>query len=128
MIATLDGYVDTTERQNFVLSGNLVAEFETGDIKHTCFSVLSSSIAIGKRPLHRLLGWVTEDFEANGPLRQTAMVRIHCGSPTRSPSPLVMTTRYRPHGFSLYVQDEIELTDQLTVVLGARFDSFDIEV
>ena len=32
---TLDGYVDTTERQNFVLGGNLVAEFETGDIKHT---------------------------------------------------------------------------------------------
>jgi catecholate siderophore receptor len=30
--------------------------------------------------------------------------------------------------FSLYVQDEIELSDQLTVVLGARFDSFDIEI
>jgi catecholate siderophore receptor len=30
--------------------------------------------------------------------------------------------------FSIYAQDEIELSDQLTVVLGARFDSFDIEV
>ena len=30
--------------------------------------------------------------------------------------------------FSLYVQDEIELSDQLSAVLGARFDSFDIEV
>jgi catecholate siderophore receptor len=30
--------------------------------------------------------------------------------------------------FSLYVQDEIELSDKLTAVLGARFDSFDIEV
>ncbi len=30
--------------------------------------------------------------------------------------------------FSLYAQDEIELSDQLSVVLGARFDSFDIEV
>ena len=34
-VATLDGYVDTTERQNFILSGNLVAEFEAADIKHT---------------------------------------------------------------------------------------------
>ena len=32
---TLDGYVDTTERQNFVLSGNLVAELDSGSIKHT---------------------------------------------------------------------------------------------
>ena len=30
--------------------------------------------------------------------------------------------------FSLYAQDEIELFDQLTAVLGIRFDSFDIEI
>jgi catecholate siderophore receptor len=30
-----DGYVDTTDRQNLVLSANLVSEYETGDIKHT---------------------------------------------------------------------------------------------
>jgi catecholate siderophore receptor len=30
--------------------------------------------------------------------------------------------------YSLYVQDEIELSDQLTAVLGARYDSFDIDI
>ena len=32
---TLDGYIDTTQRQNFVLSGNLIGEFATGGINHT---------------------------------------------------------------------------------------------
>ena len=32
---TLDGYVDTTQRQNFILSGNLIGEFDTGRIGHT---------------------------------------------------------------------------------------------
>ena len=32
---TLDGYVDTTRRENLILSGNLVGEFRTGGIGHT---------------------------------------------------------------------------------------------
>ena len=31
----LDGYVDTTQRTNFVVAGNLVSEFTTGSIGHT---------------------------------------------------------------------------------------------
>ena len=34
-VATLDGYIDTTERTNLILSGNLVSEFETGSTQHT---------------------------------------------------------------------------------------------
>ena len=30
--------------------------------------------------------------------------------------------------FSAYIQDEIEISDKLDVILGLRFDSFDIEV
>ena len=33
--AILDGYVDTTKRQNLILSGNLIGEFGIGDINHT---------------------------------------------------------------------------------------------
>ena len=32
---TLDGYRDATERQNFIIQGNLVGEFETGPFTHT---------------------------------------------------------------------------------------------
>jgi catecholate siderophore receptor len=129
---TLDGYVDTTERQNFVLSGNLVAEIETSNIKHTLLfgaELIDSSSANDR---------FNPDFDP--------------GSGTEDEATFTISARNNPGGFnagglnagpftdlnddtdtdltvySLYVQDEIELTDQLTVVLGARFDSFDIEV
>ena len=34
-VVTLDGYEDTTERENLILSGNIVAEGETGNFGHT---------------------------------------------------------------------------------------------
>ncbi len=32
---TLDGYIDTTRRDNLILSGNFIWEFDTSDINHT---------------------------------------------------------------------------------------------
>ena len=32
---TLDGYVDTTQRENFQISGNVITEFQTGNATHT---------------------------------------------------------------------------------------------
>ena len=32
---TLDGYIDNTQRENLILSSNLVGEFTTGSIEHT---------------------------------------------------------------------------------------------
>jgi len=34
-VVTLDGYIDETERENLILSANLVGEFATGSIEHT---------------------------------------------------------------------------------------------
>ena len=34
-VVTLDGYVDTTTRENTILSGNLVGELEAGGLEHT---------------------------------------------------------------------------------------------
>ena len=41
-VVTLDGYVDTTTRENTILSGNLVGELEAGGLEHTSLLVLSS--------------------------------------------------------------------------------------
>ena len=130
-IATLDGYVDTTERQNLVLSGNLVAEFETGDIKHTLLfgSEFISSDSENDRYTDEWGGSESKDFNANGPFTQNGLGTDSGGAATS----VAFTALYDETStditvFSLYVQDEIELFDQLTVVLGARFDSFDIEV
>jgi hypothetical protein len=32
---TADGYLDPTERNNLIISGNIVNEFQTGSAKHT---------------------------------------------------------------------------------------------
>ena len=45
---TLDGYLDTTERQNFVLAANLIGEFETGDIEARSSSVQNISTTLPK--------------------------------------------------------------------------------
>jgi catecholate siderophore receptor len=132
-IATLDGYVDTTERQNLVLSGNLVAEFESGDIKHTLLfgAEYSSSDSENDRYTDVWGGSTLKTFDANGPFTTNGQGIDSTGAATSVSFPnsgLYDETTTDISVFSLYVQDEIELSDQLTVILGARFDSFDIEV
>jgi catecholate siderophore receptor len=124
----LDGYVDTTKRQNLVLSGNLVAELETGNIKHTLLYgaeyIDSASENDRKTPNSTPI-----PFSVNG--RNVAGTGFNAGGLQTTAASLTKPkddTSTDLTVFSLYAQDEIELTDQLTVVLGARFDSFDIEV
>ena len=135
-IATLDGYVDTTERQNFVLSGNLVAEFETGDIKHTL--LFGSEFIDSDSENDRLTDtWAAgpgfsanpREFNANGPFTVDGFGIAADGNISRLTfNTFGDDTATDLTVYSFYLQDEIELTDQLTLVLGGRFDSFDIEV
>ena len=129
-----DGYRDTTERQNLVLSGNLVAEFETNDFKHTVLFgaefMDSSSENDRFNPKFPTVGGGTDDnasflvTERNIP-----GVGFNAGGLSAGPfTNLNDDTSTDLTVFSLYVQDEVELSDQLTVVLGARFDCFDIDV
>ncbi|MEO1368474.1 MAG: TonB-dependent receptor, partial [Acidobacteriota bacterium] len=139
-IVELDGYVDITERQNTIISGDLIGEVETGDVLHTLIvgaeyidtssdqdrfnSFFDTSVADGTstdraeflalRPIDLLNGVGT----------------LADGRTTRNDftADLNDDTRVGIEVFSLYVQDEIELTDTFNITLGARFDSFDIEV
>ncbi|MEM8866869.1 MAG: TonB-dependent siderophore receptor [Verrucomicrobiota bacterium] len=130
----LDGYIDTTERQNFVLSGNLVGEFETGDIGHTLIFgaeyINSSSENDRFNPDFDPDPVDTED-QATFLIsqRNIAGVGFNAGGLDAGPfTDLNDDTETDLDVFSLYVQDEIKLLEQLTLVLGARFDSFDISV
>jgi len=128
-----DGYRDTTERQNLILSGNLVAEFETSDIKHTVLFG-AELINTGSRNYRYNPdydpGVGTEDNETFLiSERNVAGVGFNAGGLGDGPfTHLNNDTDVDLTVYSLYAQDEIELSDQLTLVLGARFDSFDIEV
>jgi catecholate siderophore receptor len=146
-----DGYVDTTDRQNLVLSANLVAEYETGDIKHTVLfgaEIMDSSSENDRfnpdfNPLAPALdanGNAILDQQGNPIMNQednaTFLVSDRNLTGGLNTGGLLAGPFTDDHDntstdltvLSLYLQDEIKLSDKLTAVLGARYDNFDIDV
>lgn len=134
----LDGYVDTTKRQNLVLSGNLIGEFETGAIEHTLLFgaeyINTSSDQDRFNPV-----WSIQTVPGRADLQTfdvTNPLALNGGRGVNANGNAVSVAFTDPNDdtsaeldvFSLYLQDEIKLTEQLRVVLGARFDSFEIDI
>jgi len=119
---TLDGYSDNTQRQNTVLSGNLIKELETAEIEHTLIFgaeyINTSSDQFRFDADWDNTGSNTKDFVVSDPLQITGAQYATLMDDTQSDLEV----------YSFYVQDEIQLLEQLQLVLGARFDSFDIDV
>lgn len=138
-VVAIDGYIDNNQRQNLVLSGNLIGEFNTGGIGHTLIvggefidtsnnndrfnTVFDTAVADGRRP-------DVEFFSAERPFALRGGVgTLADGRTTRfGYTALNDDTEADLTVFSAYVQDEVKLADWLRVVLGARFDSFEITV
>ena len=138
-IATLDGYIDTTQRDNLILSANLIAEIDTGDIEHTIIVgseyIKTNSDQDRINPIFSSTGNDKERFIVNRPLdfRGLAGVNADGINVTASLSNiddinLNDDTHVNLDVTSFYIQDEIRLTEQFHIVLGARFDRFDISV
>lgn len=128
-IVELDGYVDTTDRDSVVFSGNLVSEFETGDISHT-FIFGAEYIHTESDNDRYTDNWTAaKTFAARGSLTKGGIGIDSNGDATSVKfDTLNDDTHSEVDVYSLYLQDEIELSEALTLVLGARFDSFDIDV
>ncbi|MFO8027526.1 MAG: TonB-dependent siderophore receptor [Opitutales bacterium] len=130
---TLDGYIDETERDNFILSGNLIGEFETGEIGHTVIFgaefIDTASDQYRFNPAFSASGGGisdTEDFSISG---RSAADGFNGGGLDDGPfTDLQDDTSTDLAVYSFYLQDEIQLFEQLQLVLGLRFDSFDIDV
>ena len=130
----LDGYIDLTERDNLILSGNLVSEFATGDINHTFIFgaefIQTSSDQNRFNPVFSTNDDDRERFAVDRPIAINGLAGTnYLGNTFTVPfSELNDDTRVDLDVYSFFVQDEIELTENFHVVLGARFDSFDIKV
>ena len=147
----VDGYIDDTQRQNLILSGNLIGEFETGSVGHTLifgaeyintssdqfrfnsfFDTSADDVANGV--VDPFFGAARTDqaiFDAVRPFPISNNVgTLADGRTTTNDYSVNLNddTRVTIDVVSAYIQDEIKLTDWLNVVVGARFDSFDIEV
>ena len=134
-VVTLDGYVDTTQRDNLILSGNLVGQFQTGSIGHTLVAGIEYINTSSDQDRFNAFWDTTMDdndvFTITRPLNLRGGVGVNAAGNTTTNSftaDLNDDTRVSIDVFSAYIQDEIEITDWLDIVLGARFDSFDIEV
>lgn len=134
-VVTTDGYVDTTERQNLILTGNLVGEFETGSIGHTLiFGGEYISTSSDQNRFNAFWDQTQDDneiFSIARPLNFRGGVGINAAGQTTTNDFTVSLnddTRVDIDVFSFYIQDEIKLADWLHVVVGGRFDSFDITV
>ena len=134
-LVTLDGYVDTTDRQNLILSGNLIGEFRTHDISHTVIAGAEFIDTSSDQDRFNAYWDTTSDdneiFTINRPLDLRGGVGVNASGVATTNSfkaDLNDDTRVSIDVFSVYAQDEIELSDQWDVIIGARSDSFDIEV
>jgi len=130
----LDGYIDETDRQNLILSSNLVAEFNTGRIGHTLIVggeyIDTSSDQFRLNSVFASNGDDVETFSVARPINFNSGVAVLANGTqtTNTFSDLNDSTETEINVTSVYIQDQIAISDQLDVVIGGRFDRFDIDV
>ena len=134
-VVTLDGYIDTTRRQNFILSGNLIGELNTGSVHHTL--IVGGEYINTSSDQDRFNSFWDQTQDDNEIFSIARPLALRGGVGTNAARQRTVNdytadlnddTRVSIDVLSAYIQDEIEVTDWLHVILGARFDSFDITV
>ena len=130
-LVTMDGYRDPTERDKLIISGNLVNEINVGSVKHTIL-VGAELIDTENNNLRYDTFWSTtsddnEVFDITRPMDFTVnadgiatSVDFTTSLKSKTSSDIKVT--------SLYIQDQIDLTDNIKLMIGGRHDTFDITV
>ncbi len=130
-LVTMDGYLDPTERDNFIVSGNIVSEVVTGSVTHTI--LVGAELINTENKNHRYdTNWSTTDddnevFDISRPMDFTVnsagvatAVNFTNSLKSKTESDIAVT--------SLFVQDQMDLTGNVKLMIGGRLDSFDITV
>ncbi len=133
-VVGLDGYIDETDRQNLILSSNLVSEFNTGNVEHTL--IFGGEYVDTSSDQFRLNTFfdTTEDdvefFNTTRPISLSGGAGVNSSGQATSVSfsDLNDFTEVEIAVTSVFFQDQIALSDNFDVLLGARFDRFDIDV
>ena len=128
---TADGYKDPTERTNLIISGNIVNEFQTGSAKHTLLVGAEIIDTENENYRYNTFFITTEDdnevFNITRPINfgvNAAGVRTY----NDFTADLKSSTQSDIEVTSIYIQDQIDVTDNFKILLGGRFDNFDITV
>ena len=119
---TLDGYVDTTDRENFITQGNLLWTGDTGSIGHSLllgYEIGQQKSANARRDIFFAS---SSDDQVVVPLSDVIAVPAFT-FPAFSRS-TVSDLKF----LSLYVQNQISIGDHFDIIGGVRFDRFDLDV
>ena len=128
---TLDGYRDPTVRENTIISGNIVSEIQTGTITHTL--LVGAELIDTANANHRFDSYFSttekdkETFKVARPLDITVN-SLGVATTVDFATKLKSKTDSGISVESIYIQDQIDLSDNFKVLLGGRFDVFDITV
>lgn len=133
---TLDGYLDTTQRKSFDISANMVGEFATGGIEHTLVfgaeyrntsndnDRFNTDFDPTANDEDNITLFITRPLDIVGGTGIDATGNSFDNDFTTDPND---ATEADIKVLSAYIQNEIAVLDSLDVILGARFDSFDIK-
>lgn len=131
---TLDGYIDNTLRSNLVFNADLIGEFATLGLGH---KVIVGGEYIATSSDQNRFNSFWDTTQDDNEVFDAANFRLRNGSAINSAgvratnsfnTDLNDDTRVDIDAYSFYLQDEIALHPMLDLVVGGRYDAFDIEV
>ena len=118
----LDGYLDTTNRENLILQANLIGEFRTGSIEHTMLFGLELGNQQTENARQDNVFALNGDDQLKIPFFDPLVIPAFAFTkPVRDRESEVDFT-------SVYFQNQMALTDEFMLLLGVRYDKFDINV
>ena len=131
----VDGYRDPTERENLIVSANLVNELQIGNTTHTILFGAELIDTDNKNERYdsyfSTTGTDREVFNIPSSMSGTLDISTNAAGVATVldfTSDLNRRTASEIEVTSVYFQDQIELSDNLLILLGGRLDQFDITV
>lgn len=130
-LVTMDGYYDPTERDNTIMSANLVNELSLGGVVHTLL-IGAEFIQTDNENLRYDANWSTtnddnEIFNITRPMDFT----VNSGGVSTALDYVTKLNRQTASDISvtsIFIQDQIDLSDNWKLMVGGRLDDFDITV
>ena len=130
-VVTVDGYNDPTERENTIISGNLINELEIRSTTHTLLFGAEMIDTTNKNKRYDTY-WATtkSDKETFNIIRPMNFLVNSVGVTTNNDftEDLNRQTQSDIEVTSIFFQDQIDVSDKLKLLIGGRHDSFDITV
>lgn len=119
---TLDGYQDTTERENLIFQANLVSELSFGMTDHTLLFGAEYADQDSVNARNDNVFTSTQDDQATITITDPLDIpSFSFSDPARSRASTVQV-------LSLYAQDQVDIGERFKIVAGLRFDQFEIDV